>query len=91
MDNKALLEIILNKEGAHEALEKLSDRFNINDSSELKNNWPAVEDLLLNFKLKKYSVSQDMRFSETIIQPFKTSEEIEEMKKVLEINSELQF
>jgi hypothetical protein len=82
MDNKALLEIILSKEGANEALDELSSQFNLNDSNNLKNNWSAVEELLLNFRLKKYSISQDMLFSETIIQPFKTSEEIEEMKKL---------
>lgn len=83
MDTKALLEIILSKEGADEALQELSTKFNIKDSAQLKNNWSEVEKLLINFRLKRYSISQDFLFSETIIQPFKTGEEIEEVKKYL--------
>jgi hypothetical protein len=83
MDNKALLEIILSKEGANEAFEELTSQFNINDSIVLKNNWTEVENLLLNFRLKKYSISSDFLFCETIIQPFKTGEEIEEVRKYL--------
>ena len=83
MDTKALLEIILRKEGANEALQELSTKFDIKDSVQLKNNWSQVEELLINFRLKRYSISQDYLFSETIIQPFKTGEEIEEVRKYL--------
>jgi hypothetical protein len=83
MDNKALLEIILRKEGANEAFEELSSQFNINDTTILRNNWTEVEKLLLSFRLKRYSISPDFLFSETIIQPFKTNEEVEEVKRYL--------
>ena len=81
MDNKALLEIILSKEGANKAFQELISQFNINDSNHLKNNWTEVEELLMNFRLKKYSITPDFLFCETIIQPFKTGEEIEEVKR----------
>ena len=83
MDKKGLLEIILRKEGANEAFEELSTQFNINDTIQLRQNWTAVEDLLLNFQVKKYSISQDFLLSETVIQPFKSEEEISELKKYL--------
>lgn len=83
MDNKGLLKIILAKEGANEALQELSTKFNINDRTHIKNNWTEVENLLLSFKLKRYSISQDFLLSETIIQPFKNGEEIEEVKRHL--------
>lgn len=83
MDNKGLLKIILAKEGANEAFQELSTKFNINDSTLIKNNWAEVENMLLSFKLKTYSISQDFLLSETIIQPFKNSEEIEEVKRHL--------
>lgn len=83
MDTKALLEIILSKEGANEALQELSAKFNIKDSAQLKNNWSQIEELLINFRLKRYSISQDFLFSETIIQPFRNGEEIEQVKRYL--------
>jgi len=83
MDDKGLLEIILTKEGATEAFEELSMQFNVNDRVQLRQNWTKVEDLLLNFTVKKYSISQDFLLSETVIQPFKSGEEIDEVKKYL--------
>lgn len=83
MDTKALLEIILSKDGANEALQELSTKFNIKDSAQLKTNWTQVEELLINFRLKRYSISQDFLFQETVIQPFTTGQEIEEVKKYL--------
>jgi len=81
--DKGLLDIILTKEGATEAFEELSSQFNINDAVHLRQNWTKVEDLLLNFRLKRYSISQDFLLSETVIQPFKSEDEIEEVKKYL--------
>lgn len=83
MDNKGLLEIILQKEGADEAFQELSSKFNISDSLHLRRNWSEVESLLLTFTVKRYSISTDFLLSETIIQPFKSGEEIEEVKKYL--------
>jgi hypothetical protein len=83
MDNKGLLDIILTKEGATEAFEELSSQFNVNDRVQLRQNWTKVEDLLMNFTVKKYSISQDFLLSETVIQPFKSGDEIEEVKKYL--------
>ena len=83
MDDKGLLDIILKKEGATEAFEELSTQFNVNDRVQLRQNWTKVEDLLMNFTVKKYSISQDFLLSETVIQPFKSGEEIDEVKKYL--------
>ena len=83
MDNKGLLEIILKKEGANEAFQELSSKFNINDSLQLRRNWSEVENLLLSFTVKRYSISTDFLLSETVIQPFKSGEEIEEVKRYL--------
>ncbi|NEU09414.1 hypothetical protein GZH53_13905 [Flavihumibacter sp. R14] len=83
MDNKGLLELILTKEGANEAFQELSTQFNINDSTHLRQNWTAVEDLLLNFRFKRYSISQDFLLSETVVQPFKSEDEVRELKKYL--------
>jgi hypothetical protein len=83
MDNKALLDIILSKEGANEALQELTSQFNVNDSNDLKNHWTEVEQLLLNFKVTRYSITSDFLFCETVIQPFKTGEEVEEVKRYL--------
>lgn len=83
MENKEILQIILTKEGGNEAFEELSSRFNIYDPILLKNNWPEVENLLRAFKFKRYSISSDFLLSETIVQPFKDGEEIEEVKKHL--------
>ena len=83
MDNKGLLDIILTKEGATEAFEELSSQFNVNDRVQLRQNWTKVEDLLMNFTVKKYSISQDFLLSQTVIQPFKSGEEIDEVKKYL--------
>ena len=80
MDNQELLEVILNKDGANEAFQELSTKFDINDTNHLKNNWTEVEDLLLNFTVKKYSISNDFLFREIIIQPFKNADEIEVIK-----------
>lgn len=83
MDNKALLEIILSKEGANEAFQELTSQFNINDSNYLKNHWAEVESLLLNFRVTRYDVTSDFLFCETTIQPFTTGEDIEEVKTYL--------
>lgn len=83
MDNKGLLQLILAKEGANEAFQELSSKFNINDPTFLKNHWAEVETLLLGFKFKRYSISSDFLLSETIVQPFKNGEEIEEVKRHL--------
>jgi hypothetical protein len=83
MNDKKLLEFILSKEGATEAFQELSTQFNINDSVQLRQNWTEVEELLLKFTVKKYSISQDFLLSETVIQPFKTGEEIQEVKEYL--------
>ena len=83
MDNKGLLEIILKKEGANEAFQELSSKFNINDSVQIRRNWSEVENLLLSFTVKRYSISTDFLLKETVIQPFKSGEEIEEVKKHL--------
>ena len=83
MDDKGLLDIILTKEGATEAFEELSTQFNVNDRVQLRQNLTKVEDLLMNFTVTKYSISQDFLLSETVIQPFKSGEEIDEVKKYL--------
>jgi len=83
MDDKGLLDIILTKEGATEAFQELSTQFNVNDRVQLRQKWTEVEDLLMNFTVKKYSISQDFLLSETVIQPFKSGEEIDEVKKYL--------
>jgi len=83
MDNKGLLEIILKKEGANEAFQELSSKFNINDSIQIRRNWSEVENLLLSFTVKRYSISTDFLLSETVIQPFRSGQEIEEVKKYL--------
>lgn len=83
MDNKELSDFISSKDGANEAFQELTLQFNINDSDALKNNWAEVEEVLLNFKIKRYNITSDFLFCETIVQPFKTGEEIEEIKKYL--------
>lgn len=83
MDNKGLLQIILAKEGANEAFQELSTKFNINDPTSLRTHWKEVENLLLGFKFKRYGISPDFLLSETIVQPFKNGEEIEEVKRHL--------
>lgn len=83
MDHKVLLEIILKKEGANEAFQELSSKFNINDSVQIRKNWTEVENLLLNFSIKRYSISSDFLLRETLIHPFKSGDELEEVKKYL--------
>ena len=80
MDNQGNLQVILNKDGVNDALHALSTKFNISDTNHLKNNWTAVEDLLLNFTVKRYSISNDFLFTETILQPFKNADEIAAIK-----------
>lgn len=83
MDNKGLLEIILKKEGANEAFQELSSKYNIADSIQIRKNWSEVENLLLSFTVKRYSISADFLLKETVIKPFRSGEEIEEVKKYL--------
>jgi len=80
MDNKGILEAILTRDGVNEAFHALSTKFNITDTNHLKNNWTEIEDLLLNFTVKRYSISNDFLFTETIIQPFKNANDIDAIK-----------
>ncbi|MBC7743971.1 MAG: hypothetical protein H7096_02605 [Flavobacterium sp.] len=83
MENTSDLHNILQKEGASEAFKHLAYHFNINDSIHIGKNWPEVEKLLLDFRFKRYVISHDFLFSEIIIRPFKTKEELAELKRYL--------
>ena len=84
MDHKGQqLEFILQKEGASEALQQLSNHFNISDTKHIEKNWTEVEEFLMNFRLKRYRISQDYLFSEIVLHPFKDGNDIQELKNYL--------
>ena len=77
------LEFILKNEGASEAFQQLSDHFNISDTKHIEKNWKEVEEFLMNFRLKRYKISQDYLFSEIVLHPFKDGNDIQQLKKYL--------
>lgn len=83
MYNKELFEKILQKEGAVDAIKEISYSYNIHNRNQISKEWNEIEELLLNFSLKRLSLGNQLQLEENIIRPFPNSAAIEELKKCL--------